>query len=245
MIMVNFQKTERLHDVGKMTRRTGKRNRGRAILAIVCALMMFMAAGCGKAEEPVPVDLSSGDMEELQNETAEDTGADSVSGKDENGMENDEAEGADADTDEEDSAENVTPEKAGENADGEGVGSASKDGAQAQSAGSMELEGNVLSVGGDSFVVSRIETYTDGDASYAVGVAPGYEEEEDRITVHVSEGCFWEFQTVKNGGINPEDVSVREGSFADLEEGISTRMKGSWQDDGSFLADSIVMSIFK
>lgn len=207
MIMVNFQKTERLHDVGKMTRRTGKRNRGRAILAIVCALMMFMAAGCGKAEEPVPVDLSSGDMEELQNETAEDTGADSVSGKD--------------------------------------VGSASKDGAQAQSAGSMELEGNVLSVGGDSFVVSRIETYTDGDASYAVGVAPGYEEEEDRITVHVSEGCFWEFQTVKNGGINPEDVSVREGSFADLEEGISTRMKGSWQDDGSFLADSIVMSIFK
>ena len=207
MIMVNFQKTERLHDVGKVTRRTGKRNRGRAILAIVCALMMFMAAGCGKAEEPVPVDLSSGDMEELQNETAEDTGADSVSGKD--------------------------------------VGSASKDGAQAQSAGSMELEGNVLSVGGDSFVVSRIETYTDGDASYAVGVAPGYEEEEDRITVHVSEGCFWEFQTVKNGGINPEDVSVREGSFADLEEGISTRMKGSWQDDGSFLADSIVMSIFK
>lgn len=38
-------------------------------------------------------------------------------------------------------------------------------------------------------------TYTDGDASAAVGAAPGYEKKEDRITVHVSKGCVWELQT--------------------------------------------------
>lgn len=197
--MANFQKIAGLHNIGGMTRRAGKRNRGRAVLAIVCALMTVMAAGCGKAEEPVPVELVSGDMEELQNDI-----------------------------------------------DGDGEQDAESDSeAQAQSVGSEELDGDVLSVSGDSFVISKRETYTDGDASVAVGVAPGYEEEEDRITVHVRKGCVWEFQTVRNGGANPEDVSTRDGSFADLKEGISTRMKGSWQGDGSFLADSVVMSIFE
>ncbi len=241
--MVNFQKMTRLHNAGRMSGQVGKRNRRGAVLAVVCALMTATAAGCGKTEEPAPVDLSSGNMEELKNETGEDSVADDADGKDEENLESDVTEEAGADA--KDGVENGTPEKAGQNADGEGVGSASKDGAQAESVGNMELDGDVLSVGEDSFVVSRTETYTDGDASAAVGAAPGYEEEEDRITVHVSEGCIWEFETVKNGGINPEDVSVREGSFADLEEGISTRMKGSWQGDGSFLADSIVMSIFE
>lgn len=197
--MANFQKIVGLHNIGGMTRRAGKRNRGRAVLAMVCALMTVTAAGCGKTEEPVPVELVSGDMEELQNDI-----------------------------------------------DGDGAQDAESDSeAQAQSVGSEELDGDVLSVSGDSFVISKSETYTDGDASVAVGVAPGYEEEEDRITVHVSKGCVWEFQTVRNGGANPGDVSTRDGSFADLKEGISTRMKGSWQGDGSFLADSVVMSIFE
>lgn len=235
--MANFQKIAGLHNIGGMTRRAGKRNRGKAVLAMVCALMTVTAAGCGKTEEPVPVELVSGDVEELQNDIDEDG---------EQGDDRDDS----ADVGKENAADDkdVTDSEEPQGADREGDGAqdaVSDSDAQAQSVGSMELDGNVLSVGGDSFVVSRIETYTDGDASFAVGVAPGYEEEEDRITVHVSKGCVWEFQTVRNGGVNPEDVLTRDGSFADLKEGISTRMKGSWQGDGSFLADSVVMSIFE
>lgn len=67
------------------------------------------------------------------------------------------------------------------------------------------MEGDVLSVSQDSFVVARNETFTEDGASYMVGAAPGYEDEEDKITVRVA---------------------------------------GSWQDDGSFLADTVVMSKF-
>ena len=104
-----FQKKRGLQNDGRMVKRF--RTRSRMILTAVCVLMLVMAAGCGKVEEPVPVDLSSGDMEELQNGTAEDTGDDGVSGQDENGMENDAAEEADADADEEDSAGNGSRRK--------------------------------------------------------------------------------------------------------------------------------------
>ena len=154
-----FQKKRGLQNDGRMVKRF--RTRSRMILTAVCVLMLLMAAGCGKAEEPVPVDLSSGDMEELQNGTAEDTGDDGVSGQDENGMENDAAEEADADADEEDSAENVTPEKAGENADGE-------NGMDAQSAGNEKLEGDVWRVEADCFVICRYETVDEEGASLSL-----------------------------------------------------------------------------
>ena len=77
-----------------------------------------------------------------------------------------------------------------------------------------------------------------------VSAAPGYEDEEDLITVHMNQNCVWEFKTVKNGGVNSEDISTREGSFADLQDGMAINSKGNWQGDGSFLADSIVMMIF-
>lgn len=227
-----FQKKRGLQNDGRMVKRF--RTRSRMILTAVCVLMLLMAAGCGKAEEPVPVDLSSGDMEELQNGTAEDTGDDGVSGQDENGMENDAAEEADADADEEDSAENVPPEKAGENADGE-------NGMDAQSAGNEKLEGDVWRVEADCFVICRYETVDEEGASYALAPAPGYEEENDLVTIHTTKDCVYQYRTVKNGGINPEDVSSRDGSFADVREGMSVIMGGNWQADGSFLADSVVL----
>ena len=81
--MTNFQKMTRQHNAGGMSGQVGKRNRRRAVLAIACALMTVTAVGCGKAEEQAPVDLSSGNMEELQNETGEDSGANGADGKDE------------------------------------------------------------------------------------------------------------------------------------------------------------------
>ena len=60
----------------------------------------------------------------------------------------------------------------------------------------------------------------------------------------MSQNCGWQYQTVKNGGINPEDISSREGLADELKEGMAIHMKGSWQEDGSFLAESIVMTTF-
>lgn len=230
--MINFQKMTRQHNAGGMSGQVGKRNRRRVVLAIACALMTVTAVGCGKAEEPAPVDLSSGNMEELQNETGEDSGANGADGKDEENFENDVAEEAGADA--KDGAENGTPEKAGQNTDGE-------NGTGAQSAGNEQLEGDVQSVESDSFVICKHDTWVEDGVSYAVAPAPGYEEESDLVTIHMAENCVYQYETVKNSGINPEDVSSREGSLADLEEGLAVTIKGKWQTDGSFLADSIVM----
>lgn len=183
------------------------RKSSRAIRTAFCLLfLVFTAAGCGKVEEPIPVQLSSGNVEELQSDAAGES---------------------------EDDSEEVTAENVQQTED-----------AQPQSVGSAELDGNVRSIEADCFVVARNVVWSEGDADYAVGAAPGYEKEEDLITVYVNQNCGWEFKTVKNGGINPEDISTREGSFTDLQEGIAANIKGSWQDDGSFLADSIVMMIF-
>lgn len=201
---------------------------GRILAAMVCALSFAVtAAGCGKVEEPVPVDVSSTNMEELKVETSEDVDAagETVQPDAENG-----------------NSESDTPEN--EQPDEENDGRAEQD-QETQFVGSAELSGNVYSLGQDSFVVSKQETWEEDGASLAVGVAPGYEKEEDLATVYVSENCRYQYKTVKNGGINPEDVSEREGSFADLRERILVVMKGSWQDDNSFRADSIVMSSFE
>lgn len=201
------------------------RKRNKTMAAVFGAVMLALTTtGCGKVKEPIPVDLSSGNMEELQD------GAGSE-------IEDDPEETAAGDADSEDVA------------DGEAEIDTDKNGQQTEeiqpySVGNAELDGNVQSIGADSFVVARAETWSEGDAEYMVSAAPGYEDEEDLITVHVSQNCVWEFRTVKNGGINPEDISTREGSFADLEDGMVVNSKGNWQDDGSFLADSIVMMIF-
>ena len=206
--MANFQKIAGLHNIGEITRRAGKRNRSRAVLAMVCALMTVTAAGCGETEEPVPVELVSGDMEELQN----DIDGDGAQGDDRDGSADAGKENAADDKDDavDEEALDDAEQENGQNAENSAQDAESDSDAQAQSVGSAELDGDVLSVDGDSFVISKRETYTDGDASVAVGVAPGYEEEEDRITVHVSKGCVWEFQTVRNGGVNPvTEVSLR------------------------------------
>lgn len=210
---------------------------GRTLAVVVCVLLFAVtAAGCGKVEEPVPVDVSSTNMEELKEETSEDADAAGETAQPDAGNGN---------------SESDTPEN--EQSDEENDGRAEQDRLQSdseqqtqdQSVGSAELSGNVYSLGQDSFVVSKRETWEEDGASLAVGVAPGYEKEEDLATVYVSENCSYRYKTVKNGGINPEDISEREGSFADLRERISVVMKGSWQDDNSFRADSIVMSSFE
>ena len=61
--------------------------------------------------------------------------------------------------------------------------------------------------------------------------------------MYVNENCSYRYKTVRNGGVNSEDVSEREGSFGDLKEGMSCIMTGSWRD-GNFYAESIEMMEF-
>lgn len=55
-------------------RRTGKGKTDRVAKITACLLMLAVtAAGCGKVEEPVPVELSVEDMKDLQDESAQQT----------------------------------------------------------------------------------------------------------------------------------------------------------------------------
>lgn len=136
-----------------------------------------------------------------------------------------------------------TGNAAAENAGREDIGNDGTENA-AQSVGNAEIVGEVKRLSEDSFVISKVETWSEDGASFAASAAPGYEEEENLITVHVAESCAYEYKTVKNGGVNPEDISAREGSFTDLKEKLTVIIKGSWQEDGSFLADHIEMEEF-
>lgn len=213
-------------------RRADKRKAGRVTAIMLCILMLAIPmAGCGKVEEPIPVDLSDGNMEEMQGDGA---------GKDADAKNDAAKEAAQMD------ADNVDAGKKAKQADSgsESAQETAADGQQtqdAQSVGSTQLEGDVRSVDADSFVICKNETWEEDGYSYAVAVAPGNEEESDLITIHTVQNCVYQFKTVKNSGINPEDVSTRDGSFTDVKEGLGVTIRGSWQDDGSFLADSVVL----
>lgn len=180
---------------------------------LICAIMvMMLVTGCGKEKEaPIPVDLSSENRQDGEENTEENTGADDeIAG---NGQ-----------TQRDDKLE--------------------RDDTQAgQVPGTEELNCDVISIGQDSFTACKNVTYSDGDSDIMVGVAPGYEEDDDLVTVYVNENCSYQYKTVRNGGVNPEDVSSREGSFGDLKNGMLCTVRGSWRD-GYFYADSIVMSEF-
>lgn len=209
-------------------RSANRRKAGRGITVAAYVLMLAMTvAGCGKVEEPVTVDLSAGNMEELQSETAGDSDAD-----------NGDAAGKEAKPDANENAQSDTADQADGGAEDDAKNDAAKEVAQ----DSTQLEGDVRSVEADSFVICKNETWEEDGCSYGIaGPAPGYEDESDLLIIHTTKDCEYQYKTVKNGGMNPEDVSTRDGSFTDVKEGLAVTITGSWQDDGSFLANSIVM----
>lgn len=185
--------------------------------------------------------VCKGNMEELQSETAGDSDAD-----------NGDAAGKEAKPDANENAQSDTADQADggaeDDAKNDAVKKAEQDSLQgnseqnAQSAGSTQLEGDVRSVEADSFVICKNETWEEDGCSYGIaGPAPGYEDESDLLIIHTTKDCEYQYKTVKNGGMNPEDVTTRDGSFVDVKEGLAVTITGSWQDDGSFLADSVVL----
>lgn len=217
--------------------------KNRVVLTLVCATMvMMLATGCGKEKEaPVPIDLSSGNVQDEEEDKQSNPGDGEGSRTDDDrSAVKDNEENQETKKDSGEKADDKTAKDTQSQMDDE----LKENNAQAsQASGTEELDCNVISVGQDSFIASKNTTYSDGDGDIVVGRAPGYEEADDLVTVYVNENCSYQYETVRNGGVNPEDVSVREGSFGDLKANLACIVKGSWRD-GSFYADSIVMMEF-
>lgn len=220
--------------------------KSKGMLTVACVIMiMLLAAGCGeKKETPIPVNLSSegtqdrdGTSEDSSDEDTDEDESRQAKGPAGEGADEDESRQTKGPAGEDENRQAKGP--AGEDADKDGQ--SEDDNSQAsQTSGNEELHGDVYSVGQDSFVICKTATSSDG---VAVAPAPGHEEADDLVTVYVNQNCAYKYETVKNGGISPEDISSREGSFGDLQEGLVCLVQGSWQD-GSFYADSIVMMKF-
>lgn len=229
--------------------------KSRIVLALVCAMMvMMLATGCGEDKEaPIAVDLSSGNLQDEAGDLIQDTeedkqnndeGGDKLAGEDKQ-LDAEDKESGQTDGDRRSEADNSSQaddKEAGDNPsqiDDKSKGENSQTG---QSSGNEELVGDIRGdIGQESFVLCKHTIESDGNV--AIAVAAGAEEADDLVTVYVNPGCTYRYKKIKNGGINPEDISEREGSFGDLKEGMTCILKGSWQD-GSFCADSIEMEEF-
>jgi len=109
-----------------------------------------------------------------------------------------------------------------------------------------ELEGNVKSIGEDSFVVSQIFTMPSEDSEEAeIMIAPAEgSADEVLITVHVSENTLYQIHTVKNGGVNGDaDVEKTDAGFTDIREKNSITALGYYKDN-DFWADNIIIYRF-
>lgn len=195
--------------------------KSRIVLTLVCAMMvMMLATGCGEEKEaPIPVDLSSGNQQDGTEDKAS-SPADDQEAKEANSSQLDakETRGNQSQIDDKTEDENLQT---------------------GQTSGNEELAGDIRGdIGQDSFVLCKHTIESDG--TVAIAVAPGAEEADDLVTVYVNQGCTYRYKTIKNGGVNQEDISEREGSFGDLKEGLTCILKGSWQE-GSFYADSVEM----
>lgn len=135
------------------------------------------------------------------------------------------------------------PENNDTQSEKENEDSGSKDGEEPKAvSGDENLEGSVVSInpGEQSVEVNEIlvEEYDDG-SSVAVELV-GVGSTGNYISVQFTEDTVYTVRTVKNGGINPEDVSNRAGSFSDISEGATLHLKGSWEGE-KFLASDVVI----
>ena len=108
-----------------------------------------------------------------------------------------------------------------------------------------KLEGNVKSIDDGSVVIIKtIIEERDDESQVMIGVAPGYEAEEDLVNVNFQEITEYELRTVKNGGVNPdEDVTVKKASFSDMKDGASISLEGYYEGD-TFVAEKVVLYEF-
>lgn len=209
--------------------RTKLYHKGRVLTAAVILLLAVGMTGCGKdtgvSEQPEKItteaDKAGGNEEKKLPEVQKDK--DTV----EKGPEADQK-GQDEKVEEDPKAEQKTQDEPSEE--------------KTEKEEEVELNGTVRSVGADSFVISKINVEHHEDYDIAVSVADGASGEE-LITVYVTDNAVYQYLTVKNSGINPEDITSREGSYGDLQEGLTVILKGRWDKD-SFYADELEIEKF-
>lgn len=104
---------------------------------------------------------------------------------------------------------------------------------------SEELEGMVQSIGEGSVVISRIfsEKSEEDGLYYVSGVAEGSDEEE-LVTVSVTEDTKFQVRTIKNGG---EDATEREGTFEDMKKDMIVNVTGYMDNAGEEIRASEIV----
>lgn len=224
--------------------RTKLYHKGRVSAAAIILFLAVGMTGCGKdtevsgqTEEIVTEADKAGVEEKKQPETPENEEAG------ENGEENSKTDREDQTKPKEEKPKKEEASKDDEK--GEQTETAEQTGPETESrpqAGTVELTGKVRSVSAGSFVVSKSTTEHYEDYDIEVGVADGAPGEE-LVTVYVTDMAVYQYVTVKNAGIRPEDITSREGSYEDLQKGLSVILKGYWEED-SFYADELVIEKF-
>lgn len=106
-----------------------------------------------------------------------------------------------------------------------------------------ELLGNVVSIGDNSVVISQSFTEESQDGGEIMWAPAAGGESEVLVNVIFTADTQYEYKTVKNSGINPEDIETRAGNFSDIKENLSLHMMGSYQGN-DFYAVKVSISEF-
>ena len=175
------------------------------IITSVIIVMGLGLTGCMKVTEKTDdVEAASVEAEDLPSDGEED-GADTVSGKAENGETSEEKNLNDGDA----PAFHYVPDEDG------------------------DLYGDIYEVGDMQFTVIKVDVFTDKtddgrEAAIMVESAVGHEEEAEKIKIVYDENTAFEKQKIWDAGAGHEE---REGTAADLQKGFSVEMWGSYEGD--------------
>lgn len=187
------------------------------LMLVTLAAAISMLSGCGKAGE----------------EAMQETNSLNENGNNENAPQNEDAEEEkDSNTETKNADLNDTKAENGEPDGGEPE-------EESFSENSEELEGMVQSIGEGSVVISRIfsEKSEEDGLYYVSGVAEGSDEEE-LVTVSVTEDTKFQVRTIKNGG---EDVTEREGTFEDMKKDMIVNVTGYMDNAGEEIRASEIV----
>ncbi|MCI9096125.1 MAG: hypothetical protein HFI95_07930 [Lachnospiraceae bacterium] len=187
------------------------------LMIVTLAAAISMLSGCGKAG----------------GEAMQETNSLNENGDNENTPQNEDAEEEkDSNTETKNADLNDTKAENGEPDGGEPE-------EESFSENSEELEGMVQSIGEGSVVISRIfsEKSEEDGLYYVSGVAEGSDEEE-LVTVSVTEDTKFQVRTIKNGG---EDVTEREGTFEDMKKDMIVNVTGYMDNAGEEIRASEIV----
>lgn len=106
------------------------------------------------------------------------------------------------------------------------------------------LSGNVRGIGDNGIVIIKIRSEKENGVDLAVAPTPGYETEEDYVSVNFTDQTKIERYVVKNNGINPdEDITVQQASLSDIKDDMSVTLEGYYEGN-VFVAEKVVLYEF-